>query len=354
MSKRKLVYGIAIAGLIFSVGHLASCTNSEQDQQENDSVGQLIEQAASIFKPIISAAEHESNALTAEKIALGKTLYYDVRLSKNNTQSCNSCHNLSTFGVDNLPTSPGDLGGNGARNSPTVLNAAYHGSQFWDGRAKDVEEQAGGPILNPVEMNMPDEKFVENKLKGIKGYEELFKAAFPNEDAPISYANITKAIGAFERTLFTPSRFDLFLKGDQKALTAEEQQGLTTFMNLGCITCHNGAAIGGSLLQKFPLFGEEYMSYTGSVKEDKGKMEETKKETDRFIFKTPSLRNIAKTAPYFHDGSVDDLHKAVKVMGKLQLNKDLTNQEVSSIVAFLNALTGDVPNEAKKIPEMPI
>ncbi len=308
------------AGIIaitsFVAFQLISCSgNNTKEVSEKDTKDSLVSRAASLFTPITAAPESSDNPITDAKVLLGKTLFYDVRLSKNNTQSCNTCHNLNTYGVDNLATSAGDLGKNGDRNSPTVLNAAYHTTQFWDARAKDVEEQAGGPILNPVEMNMPDEAFVEARLKSINGYQKLFADAFPGESNPIQYKNLQKAIGAFERTLITPTHFDKFLQGDSKALTDEEKKGLITFMDAGCTTCHNGTAIGGNMLQKFPLFGDEYLSLTGSKKDDKGVMEVSKNEKDKHMFKVPSLRNINKTAPYFHDGSVASLNQAIKIMG---------------------------------------
>lgn len=332
---------------------LFSCSNNPTANENQAAIDSIIQKASNFFMPIDGIVEHPDNPMSEAKILLGQTLYYDVRLSKNNTQSCNTCHNLETFGVDNLATSLGDLGKNGDRNSPTVLNASLHSKQFWDGRAQDVEEQAGGPILNPVEMNMPSEHFVVDRLKNIKGYHDLFAAAFPDEKDPIQYSNITKAIGAFERTLITPSKFDDFLKGDKNALSPEERKGLITFIDAGCTTCHNGIAVGGSIFQKFPLYGDEYMSFTGSTREDRGMMEVSQKESDKFIFKTPSLRNIAHTGPYFHDGSVSDLYKAVEIMGKLQINKDLSKDEIHSIVTFLHALTGEVPANAKRMPPMP-
>lgn len=332
---------------------LYSCSNSGTNSEKTTTKDSLMERAATIFAPINTIPESADNPSNEAKILLGKTLFYDTRLSKNNTQSCNTCHNLSTFGVDNLATSAGDLGKNGNRNSPTVLNAAYHVSQFWDGRAKDVEEQSGMPILNPVEMNMPHESFVIDKLKSIKGYHQLFINAFPGEENPLHYNNLKKAIGAFERTLITPSKFDKYLQGDAQALSVDEKKGLTAFMDAGCITCHSGVALGGSMMQRFPLFGDNYKTLTGSIAEDKGAMEVSKNEKDKFMFKVPSLRNITKTGPYFHDGSVTTLEKAIHIMGKLQLNQELTEQELKSIITFLHTLTGEVPAAHKSAPAMP-
>lgn len=312
----------------------------------------LLENAKTLFSPLQGVAENPDNPITPEKVLLGQTLYFEKRMSKEGTISCNSCHNLDTYGVDNEPTSLGDGGERGGRNSPTVLNAAYHFTQFWDGRAKDVEEQAGGPILNPIEMSMPDQAFVINRLKEIKGYQELFAKAFPGETDPINYGNIQKAIAAFERKLITPSRFDEYLLGYEDALTAEEKKGLQTFINTGCTACHTGAVLGGSMYQKFGLMGN-YWDFTKSQKVDNGRFLVTNNESDKFLFKVPSLRNIEKTHPFFHDGSVTDLGEAVKIIAKLQLNKDLTPQEVQEIVTFLKTLTGTVPAELAKAPAMP-
>jgi len=215
-----------------------------------------------------------------------------------------------------------------------------------------VEEQAGGPILNPIEMAMPDQEAVINRLASIKGYQELFAAAFPGEEQPVNYRNLEKAIGAFERKLITPSRFDEYLMGYEAALTSEEKKGLQTFMDVGCTACHSGPVLGGQMYQKFGLAGT-YWDFTKSAKVDNGRFLVTNNESDKFLFKVPSLRNIEKTHPFFHDGSVTDLGEAVKIIAKLQLNKDLTDQEVQEIVTFLKTLTGTVPAELAKPPEMP-
>ncbi len=333
-----------------SIVLLASCGDEIVKETEPLAVQELTElqkKAKTLFGELPSIAENEENRITEEKVILGKRLYFDVRLSKDNTQSCNTCHNLNTYGVDNLSFSPGNDGVLGGRNSPTTLNAALHSTQFWDGRAKDVEEQAGGPILNPIEMAMPSEEFVVERLSKIKEYQSLFAAAFPENKQPITYQNIQKAIGAFERKLITPSKFDTYLAGDDNALNEKEKQGLETFITVGCISCHIGNTLGGQLFQKFGLFGN-YWELTKSKKIDSGKFEVTKNESDRYFFKTPSLRNIEKTYPYFHDGSVEKLDDAVTIMGKLQLNKELSTQEISDMIAFLKTLTGEVPAELKQ------
>jgi cytochrome c peroxidase len=322
-------------------------TSTEMTQEEQT---ELLTQAQGMFKTLPQTAENVNNPISNEKVSLGRVLYFDTRLSKTGNNSCNSCHNLATYGVDNKATSTGDAGKNGDRNSPTVFNAALHIAQFWDGRAKDVEEQAGMPVLNPAEMALPDKKFCVERLAKVPAYQQAFKAAFPNDKEAITYDNMTKAIAAFERTLMTPSKFDDYLKGNQDALSVEEKAGLKTFVNTGCTACHNGALLGGSQFMKFGLIND-YHALTGSKNTDMGKMNVTKQESDKDVFKVPSLRNIAKTYPYFHDGSVKELPAAVKIMAKTQLNKDLTEAEVQSIVTFLEALTGDIPQEYKTAPK---
>lgn len=320
---------------------------------------ELLKMARQYFKPLPKVAENPQNPVTPEKVKLGKMLYYDSRLSKSGLISCNTCHNLARYGVDNLPTSVGHRWAIGPRNAPTVYNAAIHIAQFWDGRAKDVEEQALGPIVNPIEMANTKENVVKT-LKSIPEYVELFKKAFPNEKDPVKYENIGKAIGAFERTLMTPSRFDEFLKGNTKALTEQEKRGLKTFIEVGCAGCHNGAGVGGHMFAKFGMITEYWkvtypyvLAGKPAIKVDFGRFGVTKNEADMFVFKVPSLRNIEHTYPYFHDGSVWKLEDAVRIMAKTQLGKELTDQQVKDIVAFLKALTGKIPKHALEVPVLP-
>lgn len=305
--------------------------------------------AKGIFQALPARADNPQNPITPEKVALGKRLYFDTKLSMKGNNSCNSCHDLSTFGVDHQATSTGDDGLKGGRNSNTVLNVALDAIQFWDGRAKDVEEQAGMPILNPVEMHIPGKAFLEDRLKKDDQYPALFAAAFPNEKKALSYENLQKAIGAFERTLLTPSRFDDYLNGKTDALSQAEKDGLSLFIKTGCITCHTGVNLGGQMLQKFGLYGN-YWELTKSAKIDSGRISVTKNSADLYVFKVPTLRNIAETYPYFHDGSVSKLDDAVKIMAKLQLNKQLTDEDAKSIVVFLKSLTGKLPEDVSKDP----
>lgn len=304
---------------------------------------ELLTKASKFFKSVSTLSEEK---IPQEKIDLGKKLYYDKALSKNGTISCNSCHNLSTFGVDNKPVSEGDTKELGVRNSPTVIYSSLHSMQFWDGRAKDVEEQAKGPLLNPVEHGIPDQAFLEKKLRLIPEYQALFKKVYPNDKEPVTFENLANAIGAFERQLIPKSKFDNYLDGNESALNTQEKKGLNSFIDNGCITCHGGVALGGQMFQKFGVYGD-YSKVTGSKKTDKGVYDITKKESDKFLFKVPSLRNVEKTAPYFHDGSVTSLKESIKMMGKLQLNKDISDSDADDMVAFLKTLTADVDSKYK-------
>ncbi|WP_353100682.1 cytochrome-c peroxidase [Myroides odoratus] len=340
MSKKVILFAV----LSMFIGCKKDKSNAFEFVQKGNS--ELFTQAQTFFQPISSV---ELPALDSAKVALGKHLYFDTRLSKEGNISCNSCHNLNTYGVDNLAFSPGDDGSLGGRNSPTVFHAALHSMQFWDGRAKDVEEQAGGPILNPVEHNIKDEKELEERLRKVDLYKEMFAAVYQTDRQPITFKNITNAIGAFERTLMPASRFDAYLEGDRDALTAQEQRGLEAFMTVGCTTCHSGVALGGQMFQKFGLYGD-YWVETKSDKVDKGLADLSKKETENYFFKVPGLRNIAHTGPYFHDGSVQDLKEAVRIMASLQTNITLTQEQIEDITVFLGSLSSDIPEEVKKSP----
>ncbi len=302
----------------------------------------LMKSAQALFKPIPAAPPSlPGNPATAEKSELGKMLFFDPRLSASHAISCNSCHNVGLGGVDAEETSIGHQWQRGGRNAPTVLNAVYNTAQFWDGRAKDLEAQAGGPMVNPIEMASPKEH-VSEQLAAIPGYVAAFKAAFPGEARPVTLANAQKAIAIFEATLVTPDApFDRFLQGDESALTAQQKQGLRTFIDKGCVGCHKGINVGGSMYAPFGVVekpGAEFLPPN-----DKGRFTVTKTATDEYVFKVPTLRNIALTAPYFHSGRCWDLHQAVAVMGSSQLGTQLTASEIDEIVAFLASLTGTQP-----------
>src|SRR5690554_3785306 len=331
--------------IIFGISVFFGCKNEKKEIIE-DEYENLYPTATTFFQPISSLDLEEPDA---NKVALGKHLFFDTRLSGEGNISCNSCHNLNTFGVDNMRFSPGDAPGTvGGRNSPTVFHASLHKMQFWDGRAEDVEEQAGGPILNPLEHNTKDEQQLVNRLKEVEMYHELFSKAYGDDD-PITFSNLTNAIGAFERTLIPESRFDKYLEGDQEALSKQEKKGLNAFIASGCITCHSGPALGGQMLQKFGLF-HDYWKHTESEDIDLGLFDISERESEKYFFKVPGLRNIVHTGPYFHDGSVEDLSASVKIMGKLQRNVDLTDDEIDDIVAFFGSLSSDIPDEVKESP----
>ena len=299
-----------------------------------------------MFQPILEVAENSDNPVTDAKVDLGRMLYYDTRLSKNRSVSCNTCHDLASFGDDGLAVSKGINDQEGGRSAPTVYNAAIHIAQFWDGRAKDVEAQAIGPVTNPIEMGMPDEQYVLKVVNSIPGYVDAFKKAFPDQEEPVTYVNIGNAIGAFERKLMTPSRFDDFLKGKEDALTDDEKHGLNLFMSTGCTTCHNGMGVGGHLYQKLGLVKEW-------PTEDKGRFEATGNEADKYFFKVPSLRNITETGPYLHDGSIESLEEMTAKMAEYQLGRELSDEDVKSIVTFLGALKGRIDEEFIAKPELP-
>lgn len=321
---------------------LASCT-AVQDVFDpiTEADKKLLEEASLNFEPLPVVEIDKLDEVAKARVYLGKKLYLDPRLSTNNQISCNTCHGLDTFGVDNEATSLGHRGVRGERNSPSTFNAFLHIAQFWDGRAKDVEEQALGPITNPVEMGMASDKDVLKKFKAIPEYMNAFKTAFPSEKLPLKFRNIGIAIGAFERTLVTPSEFDNYLRGEIRSLSTNERQGLKKFIEIGCVTCHNGSAVGGGMYQKLGAV-EDYPNV-----EDEGLYAITKNEDDKFFFKVPSLRNVAVTGPWFHDGSISDLDEAIRIMGRYQLGVTLSEVDVADLRAFLESLTGEVPEIAK-------
>lgn len=276
-----------------------------------------------------------ADADTKAMIDLGQKLYFEKRLSANNQQSCNDCHRVgqNLAGVDNEITSEGAFGHRGDRNAPTTLNAGFHFAQFWDGRAKNLEEQARGPVLNPVEMAMPTEAEVIARLSKDNTYPALFQTAFPNETNAINYNNFGRAVAAYERTLITHDRFDDFLKGDDKALNEQELRGLQRFLMTGCTACHNTATIGATMYQKVGVIHP----YPNTA--DVGRTKITKDGTDAYRFKVPSLRNVALTYPYFHDGKAATLDSAIEQMAYMQLDKKLTAEQVAELKAFLGSLS---------------
>ena len=318
--------------IIILVGFGVSCTHHRYDKADYVLQKKAVDLFGKLPEKLIDTEKE------AYKISLGKKLYFENKLSINNKISCNSCHQLDKFGVDNEATSPGHDGTRGDRNSPTVYNAALNFRQFWDGRAKGLAEQAIGPILNPIEHGLASEHDALKKINS-KEYLEHFKKAFPTEDKPFTYKNIGFAIASFEKTLITRSRFDDYLDGDIMALSIQERNGLKKYMEVGCTSCHAGPGLGGTMYQKLGLI-KKYPT------KDLGRYQVTKRKRDRYKFKVPLLRNVTKTAPYLHDGSVKSLDRVIEIMYEYQLGKDINKDDVNDIKAFLGAL------EAKKLVQL--
>ncbi|MBP6483761.1 MAG: cytochrome C biogenesis protein CcsA [Rhodoferax sp.] len=295
------------------------------------------------------------NPMTVEKIALGKRLFFDPRFSSTGTVSCNTCHNLMLGGDDGRPTSMGVHGLTGPRNAPTVWNAAFHPSQFWDGRAASLEEQAKGPVVAAVEMGMKDLDDAISRVRRIPGYQTAFARVFGGEN-PVTVDNAAQAVAAFERTLVTPnSAYDRWATGEQSAMTPQQVRGLARFDQLGCTGCHqpptfSGPTKPGGHFAVFPFHDSAYVAQY-RLRDDVGRLAVTQRERDRHKYKIPTLRNVALSAPYFHNGAVSTLPEAVRVMARSQMNVEVPDAEVEDIVAFLNALTGKFPEIT--LPRLP-
>jgi len=303
---------------------------------------ELMRSAQSLFEPIPTQAPAVKGIeRTPARVELGKMLYFEPRLSESHAIACNSCHMVGLGGVDLQETSIGHHWQRGGRNAPTVLNAVFNTAQFWDGRAKDLQEQAGGPLVNPIEMGTTEQHVVE-QLNGIPGYVAAFKQAFSGQANPITFENVRNSIALFESTLVTPNApFDRYLKGDQNALTAQQREGLQLFISKGCAVCHRGMNVGGGMYAPFGVVerpGAEFLPPG-----DKGRFEVTKTVSDEYVFRVPTLRNIDLTPPYFHTGRAWDLRQAVAVMGSSQLGIELSDTQVDRITDFMHALTGEQP-----------
>ena len=331
---------LVMAALLFS--HCAGPDDGEE------ALTGLQEKALAFTAPLPEDAFEDGMERSEERIELGKMLFFEPRLSKSGLISCNTCHNMSTFGVDQLPVSIGHMWQKGPRNSPTILNAALHNSQFWDGREPDVESQAIVPILDELEMAATEEHVLA-VLGSMPEYVDRFERAFADEENPMVYENVGVALGAFERILLTHhSPFDNFLRGDADALSDKEKQGLQVFMDVGCQSCHGGAALGGGAFAVFETPAERE-----SGESDLGRFDITGNELHRHSFKVPSLLNIAQTYPYLHDGSVWSLGETVDIVARDMLNEELTEEQNEQIVAFLKALTGEIPAYALEKPILP-
>lgn len=329
---------------------VASLATSPAWPQSSTTGTDLMKQAQGLFKPLPDRPPAlEGNPTTPAKIALGKMLYFDPRLSASHAISCNTCHIIGMGGVDLQETSLGHRWQHGSRNAPTVYNAVFNIAQFWDGRAKDLEQQAGGPMVNPVEMETTEAHVIE-QLGAIPGYRPAFKAAYPSGGDPLTFDNVRKAIAVFEATLITPNApFDRYLKGDARALDPGQQAGLALFISNGCAACHAGINIGGAMYAPFGVVerpGAELLPPG-----DKGRFDVTKTASDAYAFRAAPLRNVALTAPYFHSGKVWDLRQAVAIMGSSQLGAKLSSGDIDKITLFLESLTGDQPSVV--LPTLP-
>jgi len=338
---KKFLYVIIL--LAISFGTTFGITNNDDKE--------FIERTSILFKPIPDELKSlKGIPITPELVELGKALYLDPRLSSSGFISCNSCHNLGMGGADYQETSVGHGWKRGPRNAPTVFNSVFNIAQFWDGRAEDLKEQAKGPIQAAVEMNNTPEMTVQT-LKSMPEYVDMFKKAFPGDKEPVTFDNMAQAIEMFEATLLTPdSRFDKYLKGDNNALSSKEKTGFKKFVSKGCASCHGGINMGGTGYYKFGVMERPQSEL---LSEDKGRFKVTSLDKDEYFFKSPSLRNIALTPPYFHSGKVWSLEEAVFIMSSVQLGISLTKTDVQEIVTFLHTTTGVQPKVAYPVLPAP-
>jgi cytochrome c peroxidase len=312
----------------------------------------LLQRAQQLFQPLPKDMAKPVSPITKERVDLGRMLFFDPRLTVDGNMSCASCHQPALYGTDALPTSIGVKQRLHPRNAPTILNASLNTIIHWRGDRDGLEDQVMKAVTSPITSGQPDERAVIERLERIQAYTLLFKAAFPNDPRSLSLKNVATAVATYERTLVTPSPFDSYLNGNPEALSPTARAGLQKFINTGCVMCHNGVGVGGGMYQKFGVV-EDYWLATGSANIDMGRFDVTKDPADLYVFRVPSLRNVAKTAPYFHDGSVPTLPEAVKVMARVQLGVTLNDADINDIVAFLESLTGDLPANFATIPTLP-
>jgi cytochrome c peroxidase len=348
MPASKWICIVAMVGTVVATRMVVKTTMVQA--ASNDA--QLLLDAQRVFKPLPKDAATEEFPITPERVELGRKLFFDPRISVDGTVSCSRCHQAALYGADGLPKARGAFDRLNDRRAPTILNAALHFKAHWRGDRVNVEDQATQAATRPASFGNPDNLSTMTKVKAIAGYTELFQKAFPAEPDPVTIGNWGKAIGAYERTLLTPSRFDEYLAGNTEGLSEPERQGLRIFMDTGCSGCHNGVVVGGGMFRKFGV-AEDYWKETGSKEVDKGRFDLTNNPTDMYVFKVPGLRNVAMTPPYFHDGSVGTLPEAVRIMAKVQLGKTLSDQQTNEIVAFLGSLTGKVPQNFATAPVLP-
>lgn len=339
----RMAFGLLVSGLVVLS---AGSTSAAEDDAA------LLKEAQGIFRPLPKTMATAEFPVTPERVALGQQLFFDPRLSVDGTTSCMRCHQPALYGTDGLAKSHGNHDKLNGRNAPTVLNTAVQFVAHWVGDRKNIEEQAMRSLLGPASMGNPDYGAAMAKIKAIAEYPAMFRKAFPNEPDPVTPENFGKAVGAYERTLVTPSRFDDYLGGKIETLSPQERAGLRKFIATGCTACHDGVGIGGGMFRKFGVV-MDYWTQTGSKDVDKGRFDATKDPADMYVFRVASLRNVAMTPPYFHDGSVASLPDAVRIMAKVQIGVELGAEDQRDIVAFLGSLTGPLPQGLANAPMLP-
>lgn len=332
--RRFLSLGVLFCGAMLAAWGLTQFWQPTPENSVVSGVGQVA-LAGEPIQPIPLDLE-----LDEQKVALGNQLFHDTQLSSNGTVSCATCHALDQGGTDRLPISQGMGGSLTGLNAPTVFNSGFHSRLNWDGRAKTLEEQANGPIAAVGEMGGMSWPAVVDRLRQSDEYAVLFRDIYTDGVTP---DNVRDAIATFQRSLYTPNApFDQYLRGNEEAISAEAKQGYDLFKSYGCVSCHQGMVVGGNMFQTLGIFGNYFADRgTPILKADLGRFNITGNELDRHVFKVPSLRNIALTAPYFHDGSAETLDQAIKMMGKYQLGVDIPQQDVDQIMTFLRSLTGE-------------
>ncbi|MBA4017949.1 MAG: cytochrome-c peroxidase [Pirellula sp.] len=345
MSLRIAIAAISLIAAVLSM-FVRTAAASEGEEE-----ARLLKDAQATFSPLPHDFATHEFPVTPERVELGRQLFFDPRVSVDGTSSCARCHQAALYATDALVQSHGARNKVLLRNAPTVLNTALQFKQQWAGEFENVEAQATH-ALNAPGLGNPDAATALARINAIPGYVEQFRAAFPDQPDPITAENYGKAVGAYERTLVIPSRFDAYLRGNTDALSQDEQHGLRLFLETGCADCHNGAGIGGSEFEKFGVFAD-FRKQIGGNPDDQGRFGVTKDPTDKDVFKVPSLRNVAMTAPYFHTGTVAHLETAVRVMARVQLDKTLSDDEAKAIVAFLRSLTGTRPAGFETAPMLP-
>jgi len=326
---------------------LTACAAMTQDSDKA-----LLQQARALFKKLPADFGDSEHPVSTDRVALGKALFFDPRWSVDQNVSCATCHNPALYGSDALSRSIGVRSQQHPRNAQTVLNTSGDIAANWRGDRKNVEDQATTAAIGRFSTGHSDHAAWIAQIESIDGYLTMFQRAFPNQVQPVTPANLGLAIGAYERTLVTPAPFDSYLDGNVSALPSQARAGLRAFIETGCVACHNGVGVGGGTFRRFGL-QMDYWKATGSKEIDKGRFDITKDPADLYVFKVANLRNVAMTAPYFHDGSVATLPDAVRVMATVQLGKTLTDTEVQDIVAFLDSLTGELPTDFATAPRLP-